>query len=271
MKNNIIIYIFLAFLIWSGQPSFAQKNNEEEPQDVEEVTSADEGYNDYADTILKRNSISYQKDSLLQMKSSREFFYMRYLDSLLRKRTDIRSDTMSFDKETRKVKRKKISDYSGINQILNSFPVKIFFWLLAIFFISFVFYKLFFRRGIFDSFKNKRNSSDVQDEMPAGLEDSSVYDQLIHAAESDNNFNLATRYLYLKTLKMLSDKGFIDFAAEKTNEKYLREMESNRYQKGFEFLTRSYEYVWYGKFELNQFQYQKLKLAFTDFNKNIVA
>jgi hypothetical protein len=73
----------------------------------------------------------------------------------------------------------------------------------------------------------------------------------------------------LKTLKNLSDKEIISFAAEKTNHDYLAEMKHHRYFEDFSKLTRDYEYVWYGKFFIDKEPYQKLKKDFNFFNKNV--
>ncbi len=61
---------------------------------------------------------------------------------------------------------------------------------------------------------------------------------LITEAENKDEFNLATRYLFLKTLKNLADRGFINFTAEKTNKEYLKEMRQHNYYDKFRELTR---------------------------------
>ena len=92
---------------------------------------------------------------------------------------------------------------------------------------------------------------------------------MITEAENSKQFNLATRYLFLKTLKNLSDREYINFAAEKTNKEYLKEMERNNYFSKFRELTRNYEYIWYGQFVIENEEYQKLKENFDSFNKKM--
>ncbi|MDQ2718707.1 MAG: hypothetical protein M3Z26_02920 [Bacteroidota bacterium] len=250
----------MLILTCTDHNSFAQKNYDRD---------AIENKEEYADTVLRKTLFEDKNKSVEKWKQYREFAYMKYLDSLLKKRSDLKSDTLSIDQSNGKVKGfKKNIDNSGINKFLNSLPLKIFFWALAISFIGFIFYKLFFQNGIFDSLKSQ-NIEIIDKDAVTHLSEFSEYEKLMREAESQNNFNLSTRFLYLQTLKILFDKGFINFAPEKTNKQYLHEMESNSHSREFALLTRNYEYVWYGKFSIDYSHYQKLKNEFILFNKKV--
>ena len=221
------------------------------------------------DSTFLRDSIS-GKDSIVKWKQSREFVYMHYLDSLLRKEKNLRSDTVHIDQSNGNIKRNHPrGQHRGLNNLLNSLPFQLFFWLLAIIFIAYIFYKVLLKNGIFTTKRNKSSISISEEEAQNELSELSQYDGLIEDAESRNDFNLATRYLFLKTLKTLSEKGFINFTAVKTNKEYLKEMEQNNYYEEFEKLTSSYEYAWYGKFLLHENYYRKLKEEFNLFNQNV--
>ena len=269
MKSKFFsLFYFVMILMCVHHNSFAQKEYDKDAVDsVMEQTSDDDSNEEYSDTVLRRTLVDYGSDSIQKWKRNREFAYMNYLDSLLKKRSDLKADTVSIDQSTGKVKYKSPVN-SGMNKFLNSFPLKIFFWLLAIFFIGFIFYKIIFKNGIFDKIKNKSVETDNEDPQ-SGLSEYSEYDALIHEAETKNNFNLATRYLFLQTLKTLSDKGLINFSPDKTNRDYLNESSSQSYHSQFSLLTLNYEYVWYGKFLINESQYQKLKNEFILFNKKV--
>jgi hypothetical protein len=216
---------------------------------------------------LEKISLSGDSNKIITWKNSREFSYIHYLDSLLRNQKDIKSDTVSLDGKTGGIKKHHPrKDNSYMNRLLNSLPFKIFFWLIALLFIGFISYNLLFKNGIFSRRKNKLNPREVGDSEPE-LVEISKYDSLIADAENTGNFNLATRYLFLKTLKLLSEKELIHFAADKTNHEYLREMKSKNYYDEFKSLTRSYEYVWYGKFLIDRNAYQVLKQQYQLFNK----
>jgi hypothetical protein len=220
------------------------------------------------DTVSQKQ-LSQNDDSISKWKQSHEFAYMDYLDSVLRKEKNIKADTVSID-ESGKITRNQRAENnaSGLNKILNSLPLRIFFWVIALIFIGLISYKVFFKNGIFRRKKNKLIAEN-EEGSPYDLEELSKYDALISDAENKNEFNLATRYLFLKTLKTLADKGFIDFTAEKTNKEYLKEMEQNKYFNQFEKLTRNYEYTWYGKFLIDKNKYQYLKEEFILFNEKV--
>ena len=80
---------------------------------------------------------------------------------------------------------------------------------------------------------------------------------------------LPPRYLYLQSLKKLSDNELILFSPDKTNRIYVKELSDRIYQSEFAYLTLNYEYVWYGKFAINLSRYEQLKEQFILFNKKI--
>lgn len=257
MKNKSAFFYVLILLLLAGYA----------PAQKESVKTFDERKL-IQDTLAEKNS--EDNDSLLQWKHSRDFAYMAYLDSLLRKKTDLRVDTVSLDPATGKVNQppKKGKHLSSLNQLLNSLPLKIFFWALAIFFISFIFYKIFITNGFFKK-RSKLPAEKEVEETVMGLSEIPEYDSWINEAEGKNEFNLAIRYWYLKTLKILSDKEMIYFSADKTNSGYVHEMAATGLQPEFASITHHYEYAWYGKFLIDKIKYQRMKEAFILFNKKI--
>ncbi|MEO6905903.1 MAG: hypothetical protein ABI148_06050 [Ginsengibacter sp.] len=213
--------------------------------------------------------ISKNNDSILKWRQSREFAYMHYLDSLLRKEKNLKADTVSLD-ESGKITRNQHSENkaSGFNKVLNSLLLKIFFWSLALLFIGIITFKIFSKTGIFSRKENKLIASNDEDSIN-DLKEISKYDTLILEAENKNQYNLATRYLFLKTLKTLADKELINFTIEKTNKEYLKEMEQNKSFNQFKVLNHNYEYIWYGKFLIDQKNYLNLKEEFILFNEKV--
>jgi len=274
MNNKSIrfsgIFIVLFFL---NSFCYAQDSSEVGSDSATAVIAPDSVYNaaeDIGDTVVTKIIFASPGDSLLKWKRSPEFGYMDYLDSLLKKKkNDLRIDTISIDENSGRSKNKTFSNSSSSSPgILNSFPVKIFFWLVAIFFIGFILYRLFFRGGLFTRGKTE-NYAEEPAEEPEQLNEYSAYNSLIIEAESKNDFNLAVRYLYLQSLKKLSDAELILFSPDKTNKMYVQELDNNPYQFDFASLTLNYEYIWYGKFAINRDRYQKLKDDFISFNTKI--
>jgi hypothetical protein len=81
----------------------------------------------------------------------------------------------------------------------------------------------------------------------------------------------AVRYLYLKTLRLLSNAGLIVWHPETTNREYLRQLNGTGKESSFRFLTLAYENVWYGEFALGENAFDRVYGHFMDFNKTIQA
>ncbi|GAA0758855.1 hypothetical protein [Psychroflexus lacisalsi] len=87
---------------------------------------------------------------------------------------------------------------------------------------------------------------------------------LIEEAESDDNFRLASRYLFLNILKHLKETNIIEYQFQKTNADYKSEISDEEIKSDFTYASRFYEFVWYGDFELNATEYNKAKDRFEE-------
>ncbi|WP_179018736.1 DUF4129 domain-containing protein [Winogradskyella forsetii] len=92
------------------------------------------------------------------------------------------------------------------------------------------------------------------------------FDKLISKALKNSNYRLATRYLYLKSLKSLANKQLIEWHYEKTNTDYLNEIKDGQLKTLFKRVSYIYDYVWYGEFPIDEASYNKNKV---DFNQLI--
>ncbi len=223
-----------------------------------------------SDTIITQAIFKNDEDSILKWRKGREFNYMVYLDSMLKKRKDLRQDTMdvvsgSLTKNKSGISSSNSNSSSGI--FLNSPAVKVFFWALAIFFILFIVYKLFFKSDFFA--RQKKIREDAVPEEPEKLNEFSEFYSLVNDAEKNNDYNLAIRYLYLQCLRRLAEKEVIVFMQDKTNYDYVRELAGREFQPQFTQLTNNYERAWYGKFVIEKNVYQAIKERFIAFNKTI--
>ncbi|GAB2794794.1 hypothetical protein GCM10027275_44780 [Rhabdobacter roseus] len=76
------------------------------------------------------------------------------------------------------------------------------------------------------------------------------FDEALERVLAQRDYRLATRLLYLKTLKQLTDQELIHWQPNRTNYSYLQELAATPLQPEFERLTRRFEYVWYGDFRI---------------------
>jgi len=77
------------------------------------------------------------------------------------------------------------------------------------------------------------------------------------------------RYLYLRTLRGLDERGLIRQTIQATNHDYLRQLSGTSQERPFRFLTTAYEMVWYGEFVLGEEQFRRLYQHFVDFDKTV--
>lgn len=92
------------------------------------------------------------------------------------------------------------------------------------------------------------------------------FEALINAALQQNNYRLATRYLYLKSLKILSRKGIIDWHYDKTNSDYINEITNETTKNSFTRISYIYDYVWYGEFNIDEDQFKRNQRDFNTLN-----
>ncbi|HYC29907.1 MAG TPA: DUF4129 domain-containing protein, partial [Chitinophagaceae bacterium] len=92
---------------------------------------------------------------------------------------------------------------------------------------------------------------------------------LIQEAEAQNNFRLAVRYRYMKVLQEMDERQIISLNAQSTNWDYVNRLGGHPLKKQFLLLTRAYEYVWYGEFEINNDQYGYLRTEFQQFENSL--
>ncbi|HUB60609.1 MAG TPA: DUF4129 domain-containing protein [Puia sp.] len=85
------------------------------------------------------------------------------------------------------------------------------------------------------------------------------------------DYRQAVRYLYLKTLRLLNDRGMIRYHQESTNLEYWQQLRATPQGGPFRDLTMIYERVWYGEFPLGDALFMRLHQYFEDFYKSVRA
>lgn len=95
------------------------------------------------------------------------------------------------------------------------------------------------------------------------------HQELLQKAYAAKDYRLATRILFLQTLKLLSDKALISYQADFTNIHYLNQLRQTPYYPSFFTITRHYEYIWYGQFAIAEPAFEKVKTDFLAMQKMI--
>lgn len=94
-------------------------------------------------------------------------------------------------------------------------------------------------------------------------------DALLNAAVQANDFRLATRFHYLRTLRTLSERGRITLQAKATNHDYEEQLSNSPVAREFRALTALYEYVWYGEYIPSSSQFARIEADFQQFNNSL--
>jgi hypothetical protein len=95
------------------------------------------------------------------------------------------------------------------------------------------------------------------------------FEREIQKAVDAQNYRLAVRLLYLRTLRDLSNRNLISYTHEKTNSDYLFQLAGTNYYKNFFRLTRNFDYTWYGQFELSQDSFGTIQNEFSLFKQQL--
>lgn len=212
---------------------------------------------DFVDTVLYKNGHLLSPDSVKVLKNDKAFAYAKNLDSLL---------NALQHKQKEKEAEDDGANLSWLVRFLTSKITKVIFWILAVAFILFILYRLFFADSFFRGSTTRMSSGIVKDEEE--LKDTD-FNKKIKDALAERNYRMATRWLYLQTLNELSQANNIIYGADKTNRQYYYELGGKPYQQDFAALCSHYEYVWYGEFETNEILFSKIQNSFKQFNSRI--
>jgi hypothetical protein len=93
------------------------------------------------------------------------------------------------------------------------------------------------------------------------------FEKRIADAIQNGEYRLAIRYLYLRTLKELSDRNLIKWKAEKTNRDYSGELRNTKFGIPFSSITSLYDYAWYGNMPVGETAFHTVKESFDRFNQ----
>ena len=114
--------------------------------------------------------------------------------------------------------------------------------------------------GIF--IKNKKSAKENGFEYGTENIHDIDFEKEIKNAIKEQNFRLATRFLYLKLLKVLNEIEYINWKPGKTNSSYQYELNNTDISNSFKRLSGMYEYSWYGHFEIHQAEFEILSKEF---------
>jgi hypothetical protein len=140
---------------------------------------------------------------------------------------------------------------------------KVLFWLIIIgaFAGALMWYLAGSNVGLFRKKTSTLQAGASLEEMPEDIF-AIQYKKQIEKAVASGDYRLAVRLHYLQLLKILSDKNIIRYKQDLTNLDYMFQLNGTSYHDIFFWLTRHYEYCWYGHFDVNDQDYRVIKDRF---------
>lgn len=138
---------------------------------------------------------------------------------------------------------------------------------LLLFFLIFLLIRFFLNANLRAMKNVEMNKSTVGLSEEEHIIKNENIDDLIQKALIAKDYRLAVRYWYLQILKLLSEKELIIWELQKTNSDYLYEISTQELKTPFATVTRWYDYIWYGDFDIDEHRYQKVAHSF-DLLKN---
>lgn len=262
----MIKHLFILFLFCTSFSALYAQTSDDDSISVMQQNAYDTTFTDeevdgeelIIDTIVNIHEIKIPLDTIRSWKSKKEYAYVKNLDSLLK--------ALQEQQEINNANNDNEPKLSWLENIFNGSMLKIILWMLAAFFVIVVLYQLIKNGGMFKRVVEKG----VEEEELTVEEDllDQEFDKLLQKAFNKGDYRLAIRYQFLKTLKILLDKNQIEFAANKTNSQYVKEVPI-KWRNEFAGLILNYEYIWYGNFALSADQYKQLQLKYSSFNEKI--
>ncbi|GAL87237.1 hypothetical protein MYP_4467 [Sporocytophaga myxococcoides] len=117
------------------------------------------------------------------------------------------------------------------------------------------------------------NSKDSVKQNPIFTEEDikeSDLDEAIERAIKDEDYRLAVRYLFLSNLSNLNNLQLIQWAPDKTNRDYSRELKKREYAEAFNENAGFFERIWYGEYIPDKQLFEKLSEGFRNFDRRLV-
>jgi hypothetical protein len=216
------------------------------------------------DTTVTFRDILINADSLKSWKENKKYAWLNNIDSLLKDKQ--RKDEEQMQNNMRKGK--SISDgLSTFDKILGSGILKIILWIIGGCVVLYIIQHLFLSNGIFSSGGKKAKNVVVElEEIDNNM--NSNFDALLRKAYAAGDLRMAMRYLFLKTLQKLNARELIQFAADKTNTAYVRELPQAK-RNEFSSLALYYEYIWYGNITVQKQTFDGIENKFNEFLNRI--
>ena len=169
-------------------------------------------------------------------------------------------------------KKDKIRNDPGSFSFSKFFRNKAVQWIIFLAVIAVILYGIFLlaRENNF-KWLNRRSKQVQWGEPESAVERSMDYNDAIRKYQSEGNYRMAIRYMYLRLIHSASEKNIIQIRDSSTNVEIGRAFVPHPLGSEFRYLATAYEYIYFGDFSLNQEIFDILKERFNVFQQKLSA
>ncbi len=258
----LFLFLFAASMIGQNTPvpttikdSSFLLNNDEAEKNINPSGFAKEVL---SDTSVSFSDFSIKRDSISAIKLKKEYSWITNIDSFL-------TAKKKEDSNQSKIVIKQNSGSSFLDSLFNSAILQTVVWIAAAGLVLFIIFKLFLSEGVFGK-RSVKPGIQVPDKVDTRLVND--YEVLLRKAYEEENWRFAMRFLFLKTLQKLNKNEMINYAADKTNSAYVKEIPAAK-RDDFASLVLYYEYIWYGNVEIDKIIFDSIENKFSNFLNKI--
>lgn len=223
----------------------AEEQDEEYQYDTEEEGYLEEEEYDENDTIPNWDQREVNKTEWEKIKKDKRFIYKK-----------------------RKPEKKKKTQKGFDGSFFNSGAVKIILYILFGGFLLYIIY-LFIKNNDLSFKRNIKDEEVVQEEPWENVQSFDEWELALQKALREKDFRLATRIYYLHTLSILDKTELVRYQEDKTNWYYVQKLFGSSYHDDFMALTKSFDYIWYGEYQISEKQFAQLQEQFKSFHYKI--
>jgi hypothetical protein len=117
-----------------------------------------------------------------------------------------------------------------------------------------------------------RSGKQNRKDLPEMLQEEELdYDQLVQQYQSEQNYRMAVRYMYLRLIHTAREKNIIQIRDSSTNAEITRAFGTSLQQDEFHFLANAYDYIFYGGFIPGQELFNLIKSRFDVFQQKLAG
>ncbi len=267
----ILLLVVLSLNSWAqADDMWDEKTTEEFNAQIDSIKSQVDNDANEEEYYEEAAEEEYEYEEASPEKASDYELELRQIDSTDWKKLkkDKRFNYKKIKKKKEQVKPRTKPWFSGLSKFFNSALFKFLLYLLLACFLGYIIY-LFIKNNDISFRKNVKDEGIEQEDPWEDVRQFDDWELALKNAMDQKDYRLATRIYYLHTLHLLDKNQYLQYREDKTNWFYVQKLFGKDLHDGFKELTQSFDYIWYGEYELSEEQFAVLQTQFQNFHIRI--